>query len=69
MMKSEAMSLDQIRKVGLEALAQALGQTGMVRFLQQFEIGRGDYSKEKDQWLDNMSIQDIVKGIEEQRGE
>ncbi|HID27196.1 MAG TPA: hypothetical protein EYP22_05130 [Methanosarcinales archaeon] len=61
------MSLSEIRKVGLEALVQSLGQIGMLRFLQQFEVGRGDYTKEREQWLSKMSIQDIAKGIEEQR--
>lgn len=66
-MKAQLMSLSQIRKIGLEALVQALGQVGMVRFLQEFEIGRGNYTKERDQWLGKMSIQDIAKGIEEKR--
>lgn len=66
-MKSQVMTLSQIRKVGLEALVQALGQIGTVRFLQQFEVGRGDYTKERGRWLDKMSIHDIAKGIEEER--
>lgn len=65
MIKSQTMSFSQIRKIGLEALVQALGQIGMVRFLQQFEVGRGDYTKERDRWLGEKSIQDITKGIEE----
>jgi hypothetical protein len=65
-MKSQVMSISQIRKVGMEALVQALGQIGMVRFLQQFEVGRGDYTKERNLWLGKMSIHDIVRGIEEQ---
>ncbi len=37
----------QIRTVGLEALKKALGTVGMVRFLQQYDTGSGDYTKEK----------------------
>ena len=37
-----------IRKGGLEALAKALGPIGMVRFLQQYEGGIGDYTKERN---------------------
>lgn len=51
------MSMQQIRENGLEALARELGVSGMVRFLQQFETGQGDYSTERHQWLD----QDEVK--------
>lgn len=36
-----------VRVAGLRALNEALGPVGMVRFLQQLEDGRGDYTKEK----------------------
>jgi hypothetical protein len=39
----------------------------MVRFLQQFDMGNGDYTKERDQWLSGMNITDIVNGIENER--
>jgi hypothetical protein len=45
------MSPAVIRKVGLEAVAKKLGPLGMVRFLQQFETGRGDYTKERGHLL------------------
>jgi len=66
-MGSKLMSLDQIRKAGIEALSRTLGPVDMVRFLQQFDTGRGDYTKERDQWLNGMNIVDIVKGIEKER--
>jgi hypothetical protein len=65
--KGKALSLSQIRKLGIEALAKALGPIGMVRFIQQFEVGRGDYTKERTRRLHRMSIQNIVQGIEEKR--
>ena len=36
-----------VRKLGIQALREALGTVGMVRFMQQFEEGSGDYTKEK----------------------
>ena len=62
-MKSKIMSLDEIRKAGVEALAQTLGPVGMVRFLQQFDTGKGDYTKEREQWLGEMTIDEVLKGI------
>lgn len=56
-----------VRKVGLEALAKALGPVGMVRFLQQFEMGSGDYTKEREQLLEGMSVKSIVKEIKSRR--
>lgn len=62
-MKSKIMSLDEIRKAGVEALAQTLGPVGMVRFLQQFDTGKGDYTKKREQWLGEMTIDEVLKGI------
>ncbi|MDR2869787.1 MAG: hypothetical protein LBV04_04990 [Deferribacteraceae bacterium] len=37
----------EIRQEGLRALKDALGFAGMVKFIQQYENGEGDYTKEK----------------------
>jgi hypothetical protein len=37
----------EVRQIGLEALREALGPLGMVRFIQQFEPGTGNYTNEK----------------------
>ncbi len=59
---SSAKTLNQIRKEGIDALAKALGPIGMVRFLQSFDTGSGDYTKERREWLDE-SVEKIVKKI------
>ncbi|MCC6499701.1 MAG: hypothetical protein IT313_05475 [Anaerolineales bacterium] len=61
------MSLEQIRVAGMEALARELGIVGMIRFMQQFETGHGDYSKDRHQWLDGQDLDSIVKRIREKR--
>lgn len=66
-MNAQAMSLEQIRIAGMEALARELGIVGMIRFLQQFETGHGDYSKDRHEWLDGQDIDTIVKRIQERR--
>ena len=45
-MEWQTFSPSDLRKLGLEALSKALGPVGMARFLQQFESGAGDYTKE-----------------------
>ncbi|MCI5117828.1 MAG: hypothetical protein D3913_07690 [Candidatus Electrothrix sp. LOE1_4_5] len=62
------MTLEQVRRIGITALAQKLGTVGMVRFLQQSETGWGDYTKERKQWLGNPDLKklfDAVKDSEE----
>lgn len=63
---SEVRTISEIRRIGIKALAKSLGPTGMVRFLQSFEIGYGDYTKERHEWLeDNMDR--IVRDIKKRR--
>ncbi len=56
----------EIRRRGLEALAEALGPVDAVRFLQSFDLGRGDYTKERGRVLD-LELDEIVKGIKMRR--
>ncbi len=66
-MNTQPMTLDQIQNMGLEALMKALGPVGMVRFLQQFEIGKGDYSTERRNWLTEENIDILVQKIKKKR--
>ena len=50
---------DEIQRRGLEALQEKLGRAGMIRFLQQFEHGRGNYAQERHAWVDSTSLQEI----------
>ena len=47
-------NLIEIRRVGLQALKEALGSVGMIKFIQQYDSGCGDYTKEKYQQPDLM---------------
>jgi hypothetical protein len=62
------MTPQQIRVAGLAALARELGLVGMIRFMQQFELGQGDYSRDRHQWLDQYTVDDIAKMIREKKG-
>ena len=66
-MDVQTLSPSQIRKVGMEALTKDLGPIGMVRFLHFFETGIGDYTKEREKWLGEPSIQNIVEEIKKKR--
>ena len=63
-MNTQMMSLEQIRIAGMEALARELGIVGMIRFLQQFETGHGDYSRDRQKWLDDQDIDTVVKRLQ-----
>ena len=67
-MSSATRDLGTIRRMGIEALTEKLGPVGMVEFIQQFDSGYGDYTKERHEWLDDMDIETIVKEAEAKRG-
>src|SRR6266567_8046994 len=63
-MNPQAMTLEQIREQGLAILRQHLGIVGMVRFLQQSEMGWGNYTEERYQWLGEPDLEELAKKIQ-----
>jgi len=53
----------QIRERGIGALAKALGPVGMTRFLQQFELGSGDYTQDREEWHKGLTVRDVVEEV------
>lgn len=65
-MKKKVATLDQIRTEGLNLLADGLGPVKMIRFLQQFETGKGDYTRDRHKWLTN-DLETLIKELEQRR--
>ncbi len=59
---------NDIRRDGLEALRKRLGRAGMIRFLQQFETGAGDYAIDRHAWVDAMPLGAFKKRRTVRRG-
>jgi hypothetical protein len=64
--KTDVRSTEEIRRIGIEALAEALGPLDAVRFLQSFDLGRGDYTKERSHVL-GLPLDEIFLGIEKRK--
>jgi len=48
-------TISEVRKEGIQALTKTLGPVDMARFIQSFETGSGDYTKDRHEWLpDNL---------------
>jgi hypothetical protein len=58
-MKTQNEVLDR----GYKALVDALGVVDAIRFIQHFSPGYGDYTQERHQWLDRLSLNDIFAGM------
>jgi hypothetical protein len=54
-----------IRKLGIAALTRELGAVGMAYFIRQFDRGEGDYTKERDALLADMTMDDIECDLKE----
>lgn len=61
------LTLEQIIILGIDALAEGLGPAGMGRFMEQFEKGSGDYTRDRDIYLGNSTLEDIFAQIQQRR--
>ena len=62
-----ARPLSETTKEAIEILLREIGTVNTVRFLNQFTGGLGNYSEERYALLRNLTLEDIVAGIEEDR--
>ena len=63
-MIANTATLEQIRAAGLNALQRELGVVGMVRFLQQFEPGSGDYVEERKTLVGKLGVRALGERIQ-----
>jgi hypothetical protein len=64
---TSAMTMEEVRRAGLQALVRELGPDGAVRFLRLFDAGSGDYTRDRDELLPRLSVEDIVQRIADER--
>ncbi|MHB8918590.1 MAG: hypothetical protein ACYC4H_11240, partial [Desulfocucumaceae bacterium] len=43
------------------------GGPGMARFIQQYDMGTGDYTKDRINWLDQICLDEVISGINKMR--
>jgi hypothetical protein len=59
-------TISEVRKEGIQALTKTLGPVDMARFIQSFETGSGDYTKERHEWLPK-NLDDVKEGLLERQ--
>ena len=60
-------TLHEIHVEGIWALYKTLGPVDMIRFLQMFDHGKGDYTEERNKWLSE-DLEEIYAEIVEMQG-
>lgn len=61
--------LEKIRREGLQALKEKLGVEGMIKFIQMYSEGKGDYTKERRKTLEKWTEKeekDLKKFLQEE---
>ncbi len=59
----------QLRDAALTILGRELGPAGLLRFLNLYETGYGDYIKDREELLKDETIDSIIAGIKARRKE
>lgn len=60
-------SITEINQKATHILFQEMGVVDTLRFLSQFTTGSGDYTKEREKWLGNLTLDDILSDIKKNR--
>lgn len=63
------MTLAELNRQAFKALVENLGYVNAVRFFKQFDMGTGDYTQARHQWLDEVTLDEIWEEIQPQQGE
>lgn len=66
-MSVEIRPLSELNQQATEILVREMGIVDALRFLSQFSSGSGDYTKERKQWLDNLTLEQITSEIRAKR--
>ncbi|MEJ7590177.1 MAG: hypothetical protein WKF77_01375 [Planctomycetaceae bacterium] len=67
-MTIETASVAQINATAVALLSRELGPVNTARFINQFTVGSGDYTQERDNIIGNPTVAEIVAEIKKQRG-
>jgi hypothetical protein len=65
----ETKPLNQITHEAIQVLYQEIGVVNTVRFLNQFTLGYGDYTAERDALFADLTLDDILTEIRHERGQ
>ncbi len=54
-----------IRLMGFQALQKELGIVGLIRFMQQFDLGSGDYIEDREAWQKDCTVDSLSVAIQD----
>ena len=57
----DKMNADEFERFALDILTRELGVYGLARFLRTYRKGSGDYTRDRHQWLNGLTVDDILR--------
>lgn len=54
----------ELRQQGIALLKKQLGIRGFIEFMQDFGFSAGDYTKNREKWLNEQSVDEVINGFE-----
>ena len=66
-MNMEARPISEISRRAAHILFKEMGVVDTIRFLNQFSMGQGDYTEERERWLGDISLDDAISQIRARR--
>ena len=61
--KSSRRTPKQLKSDGFAALVERIGMADAIRYLQLFDPGSGDYTRERRQWLDRLTPNEVSRFV------
>ena len=66
-MNTETRPISEISRRAARILFKEMGVVDTIRFLNQFSVGQGDYTKERERWLADLSLDDAISEIKAEK--
>jgi hypothetical protein len=63
MISIEDMTDEQFERFALEVLQRELGADGLARFLRLNRSGKGDYTRDRTEWQEGLTVDQIVASL------
>ena len=63
MTRLEQMADEQFERFAFEVLQRELGIDGLARFVRLYRAGKGDYTLDRAQWQEGLTVDEIIASL------
>jgi hypothetical protein len=67
MIAIDKLTDEQFERHALAVLKRELGADGLARFLRLHRSGQGDYTRDRDEWQKDLTLDQVLESIREHR--